>query len=137
NFMFMNIDNKKVNGQGAAQNTLECIYTGREAVGYSDRTDAQTSDTFDTEHTFPQGFFSQNEPMRSDLHHLFPTYSPSNNSRGNFPFGIATQPYKNDDRNYPSHLGANNVYEPHNVQKGSTARAMMYFVIRYTDYTNF
>ena len=27
--MFMKIDNQKTNGQGAAQNTLECVYTGQ------------------------------------------------------------------------------------------------------------
>ena len=32
--MFMIYDNKKVNGQGATQNTIECVYTGRNAVGY-------------------------------------------------------------------------------------------------------
>lgn len=138
--MFMEFDNQKVNGQGATVNTLECVYTGRKTVGYIDRTDAQSTGdptkNFNTEHTFPQGFFNQNEPMRSDIHHLFPTDNPANNSRGNFPFGIATQPYQNESINNPSHLGSNNLYEPRDVQKGKTARAMMYFVIRYSDYSN-
>lgn len=137
--MFMEFDNQRVNGQGASVNTLECVYTGRKTVGYSSRTDAQASDpskNFNTEHTFPQGFFNQSEPMRSDLHHLFPTDNPANNSRGNYPFGIATTPYQNDATNFPSHLGSNNVYEPRDVQKGRTARAMMYFVLRYSDYSN-
>lgn len=134
--MFMEFDNQKTNGQGATVNTLECVYTGRKAVGYVDRADAQNSANFNTEHTFPQGFFNQAEPMRSDLHHLFPTDNPANNSRGNFPFGIATTPYQNDATNFPSHLGSNNLYEPRDVQKGRTARAMMYFVLRYTDYAN-
>src|SRR6185436_6449622 len=30
--MYMEIDNQMVNGQGASQNTLECIYTGDLAV---------------------------------------------------------------------------------------------------------
>ena len=138
--MFMEFDNKRVNGQGASSNTLECVYTGRQVVGYTSRTDAQTtsdpSKNFNTEHTFPQGFFNQAEPMRSDLFHLFPTDGPANNSRGNYPFGIASQPYQNDNINSPSHLGANNLYEPRDAQKGRTARAMMYFVIRYSDYSN-
>lgn len=135
--MFMQIDNQKTNGQGASVNTLECIYTGRKAIDYTDRADAQTGDNFNTEHTFPQGYFNDNEPMRSDLHHLFPTDNPANNSRNNYAFGVATQPYKNDNVNTPSHLGANNLYEPRDQQKGRTARAMIYFVTRYTDYTNF
>lgn len=138
--MFMEFDNQSVNGQGASVNTLECVYTGRKTVGYTSRTDAQSttdpSKNFNTEHTFPQGFFSQNEPMRSDLHHLFPTDNSANNSRGSYPFGIATTPYKNDAINFPSHLGSNNLYEPRDAQKGRTARAMMYFVIRYLDYAD-
>ncbi len=135
--MFMEIDNKFVNGQGAGSNTLECVYTGKLAFGYTDRTSAQTNFNFNTEHTFPQGFFSQNEPMRSDLHHLFPTNDAANNSRNNFAFGVATLPYQNDATNTPSHLGSNSIYEPRDTQKGRTARAMMYFVLRYQDYTNF
>ncbi len=134
--MFMEFDNQKTNGQGATVNTLECVYTGRKAVGYTDRTDAQNSANFNTEHTFPQGFFNQDEPMRSDLYHLFPTDANANNSRGNFPFGIASTPYQNDATNFPSHLGSNNLYEPRDVHKGNVARAMMYFVIRYSDYAN-
>lgn len=135
--MFMTIDNQKTNGQGASINTLECIYTGKKSIGYNSRTESQTNDNFNTEHTFPQGFFSQNEPMRSDIHHLFPTNDAANNSRNNYAFGVATTPYVNDATNTPSHLGANTLYEPRDVQKGKTARAMMYFVLRYQDYTNF
>ncbi len=135
--MFMSIDNQKTNGQGASVNSIECVYTGKKSIAYTSRTESQTNDNFNTEHTFPQGFFSQNEPMRSDLHHLFPTNDAANNSRSNYAFGIASQPYVNDAVNNPSHLGSNNLYEPRDVQKGKTARAMMYFVLRYQDYTNF
>lgn len=135
--MFMTIDNQKTNGQGASVNTLDCIYTGKKSLAYTSRTESQTNDNFNTEHTFPQGYFSQNEPMRSDLHHLFPTNDAANNSRSNYAFGVATTPYVNDATNTPSHLGANTLYEPRDVQKGRTARAMMYFVLRYQDYTNF
>lgn len=142
--MFMQVDNKATNGQGASVNTLECVYTGRVITGYTSRTQAQNSPmNFNTEHTFPQGFFSENEPMRSDLYHLFPTDAPANNSRANFAFGMATTPFQNTSINNPlnltdaSKLGANNLYEPRNLHKGRTARAMMYFVLRYQDYTNF
>jgi len=135
--MFMTIDNQKTNGQGASVNTLECIYTGRKAVGYTSRSDAQTNYTFNTEHTWPQSLFNSAEPMVCDLHHLFPTDNAANNSRSNYPFGVATTPYVNDVVNNPSHLGSNTIYEPRNAQKGRTARAMMYFVLRYQDYSNF
>lgn len=137
NNMFMTIDNQKTNGQGASVNTLECIYTGKKSLAYNTRTESQTNDNFNTEHTFPQGYFSSAEPMKSDLHHLFPTNDAANSSRSNYAFGIATTPYVNESANNPSHLGANTIYEPRDVQKGRTARAMMYFVLRYQDYTNF
>jgi deoxyribonuclease-1 len=131
--MFMVIDNKKTNGQGATQNTIECIYTGRQAVGYTDRTDCQTTYSFNTEHTFPQGFFSSLEPMKSDLHHLFPTDDNANNVRASYPFGVVSNPtWTQGGSKY-----ANSIFEPRDAQKGITARAMLYFVIRYQNYSGF
>ena len=137
NRMFEEIDNKRLNGQGATVNTLECIYTTTLCTGYTNRSNAQSMCSFDTEHTFPQGFFNSADPMQSDLYHLFPTRSNANNSRGNLAFGVATQPYQQEATNAPSKRGANNLYEPHDGQKGPTARGMMYFVVRYQDYNNF
>ena len=51
----------------------------------------QFDDGFNTEHTFPQSFFSQNLPMRSDLFHIFPTLATANSERANFPFGVVSQ----------------------------------------------
>ena len=133
--MFMTIDNKRNNGQNATVNRIECVYTGFNKSSYTSRSDAQTTTpNFNTEHTFPQGFFSQALPMRSDLHHLFPTTNNSNSERGNKPFGVVTG-------GTPVTLGGgsfynNTTFEPRNFQKGRTARAMMYFVIRYQDYAN-
>ena len=131
--MFMIIDNKKVNGQGASQNTIECVYTGRNAVGYIDRTDCQTNFTFNTEHTFPQGFFNSLEPMRADLYHLYPTDDLANNVRGSLPFGTVTNPSWTSGGSKCN----NTTFEPRDVHKGHVARAMLYFVIRYQNYNNF
>ena len=133
--MFMWLDNQRLNGQGAVQNTLECVYTGRLAVGYVSRTDCQTNDTFNTEHTFPQTFFSSNEPMKSDLHHLFPTDDDANNKRANYPFGIVTNAsWSVGGSKFDNNT---NIFEPRDQHKGETARAMMYFVVRYQNYMNF
>jgi hypothetical protein len=131
--MFMWLDNKRTNGQGATQNTLESIYTGALAVGYLNRTDCQNNFSFNTEHTFPQSFFSQLEPMRSDLHHLFPTDNLSNNYRSDNPFGVVTNPTWSSGGS----SGTTSLFEPRDVQKGATARAMFYFVIRYQNYNGF
>jgi hypothetical protein len=131
--MFMIYDNKFINGEGASQNTIECIYTGREAVGYSDRSDCQNNYSFNTEHTFPQGYFSSLEPMKSDLHHLFPTDNLANNARGDNPFGVVSNPTWSSGGSE----GTNSLFEPRDEQKGKSARALLYFVIRWQDYTNF
>lgn len=132
--MFMSIDNKKINGQGATQNTIACIYTGREAVGYSNRTDCQTNFSFNTEHTFPQSFFSSLEPMRSDLHHIFATDEVANNYRADNPFGVVTG---GTIWAVGGSKATNGLFEPRDEQKGIAARAMMYFVLRYQNYSGF
>ncbi|MEO8088332.1 MAG: endonuclease [Bacteroidota bacterium] len=132
--MFMSIDNKKKNGQGAAQNTIECIYTGREAIGYTDRSDCQTNYSFNTEHTFPQTYFSAAEPMKSDLHHLFPTDDLANNARADNAYGIVTGA---TTWAVGGSKATNSLFEPRDAQKGAAARAMMYFVLRYQNYSNF
>jgi endonuclease I len=132
--MFMTIDNKKNNGQAASVNTLECIYTGTVITGYSSRSAAQNGNPqFNTEHTFPQGKFNSNEPMKSDIHHLYPTTNTSNSQRGNDPFGIVS----NAGWNQGGSKSGGGTFEPRDVQKGATARSMMYFVLRYQDYGNF
>ncbi len=131
--MFMVIDNKAVNGQGAGQNTIESVYTGALAVGYIDRNDCQNNFSFNTEHTFPQSIFGSSEPMRSDLHHLFPTDDASNNERADNPFGIVTNPTWTSGGSKSN----GSIFEPRDQQKGASARAMMYFVLRYQNFTGF
>lgn len=132
-YMFMTLDNQRINGSGASQNTLECVYTGRQAIGYTNRQDAQTNDNFNTEHTWPQSLFNSATPMQCDLHHLFPTDETANSTRSNYPFGTVNNPIWNVGGS--KFNGA--LFEPRNEHKGTVARAMMYFVLRYQDYNNF
>jgi hypothetical protein len=132
--MFMEFDNQRVNGQGAAENTLECVYTGRLAVGYTSRTVAQNPPyNFNTEHTWPQSNFNEAEPMKSDLYHLYPTDITANSIRANFPFGKAVTNITWQVGG--SKLGFNNlgqqVFEPRDVHKGDVSRSMFYFITRY------
>jgi endonuclease I len=124
--MYGNLDNKN--------DSVTCVYTLRKAK--FNTTAGATSNNFNCEHTFPQGFFSQNLPMRSDMHHLYSTDDGANNSRGNLPFGVATAPFVQPTVNAPSKNGGGK-YEPQDGHKGNCARAMMYFVLRYQDYANF
>ncbi len=139
--MFMEFDNQKVNGQGATQNTLECVYTGRLAVGYTSRTVAQGAPyNFNTEHTWPQSNFGEQEPMKSDLYHLYPTDITANGIRSNYPFGNVASNITWQVGG--SKLGNNSlgqiVFEPRDVHKGDVSRSMFYFITRYPDnYGNF
>jgi deoxyribonuclease-1 len=121
--MYASIDN--VNGD------VECVYTGRTAT-FNTRAGANAN-SFNCEHTFPQGFFNQNEPMRSDIHHLFPTDVSANSQRGNDPFGSVS----NANWSQGGSKSGGGKFEPRDMHKGAAARAMMYFVLRYQDYSNF
>lgn len=128
NRMFEDIDNQRVNGQGAAQNTLECPYSARVISGFTNRSNAQQSPyNFNTEHTYPQSRFGSQDPMRSDIHHIFPTDAPSNSERGSKPFAELSS--------WTWTMGGsrsnNSGFEPRDAHKGTCARAMLYFGLRY------
>ena len=104
------------------------------------------------EHTWPQSLGAGSEPMKSDMHHLFPTKSNVNSSRGNDPFQDS---YDNDtDKWYRNDYYIETIpteyideyaekfnppnqdderFEPREEQKGNTARAMFYFYTIYVD----
>lgn len=121
--MYSNIDN--VNGK------VTCVYTGREAT-FNSRSGAN-SNNFNCEHTWPQSLFNQNEPERADIHHLFPTDAGANSRRSNYRFGVVSNPSWTEGG---SKLGSG-VFEPRDEHKGDVARAMMYFAIRYQNYSSF
>ena len=104
------------------------------------------------EHTWPQSLGAGSEPMKSDMHHLFPTKSNVNSSRGNDPFaesvdGLTDKWYRNNSyiqsipsqfideyaKKYNPSNQSDERFEPREIQKGNTARAMVYF---YTMYSN-
>jgi len=135
--MYMTIDNEKVNGQGASVNTLTCVYSGIQVTGYSSRTAAQNMG-FNTEHTFPQSMFNSAQPMKADLHHLFPTEGSANSTRSNHPFGIVANVTSQVGLSaLGTNSGGSTVFEPHDGQKGATARAMLYFGARYPQHASF
>lgn len=132
--MFMEIDNWKVNGRGATTNTTQCVYTGRMVTGYASRTTAQNSpNNLNTEHTWPQSMFNSADPMVSDLHHLFVTDNTANSTRSNDPFAIVSSPSWSEGGSKSN----GSTFEPRNEQKGSTARAMLYFVVRHGNQGSF
>ncbi|HCA42030.1 MAG TPA: hypothetical protein DEP28_02115 [Bacteroidetes bacterium] len=111
--------------------TIECVYTGRK-IRATNRTEAQNQN-FNTEHTWPQSFFNELEPMRSDLYHLYPTDETANNVRSNFDFGRALTGITWNVGGSKLGFDSTNqqVFEPRDIQKGNIARAIFYFAVKY------
>ncbi|SEN77729.1 Endonuclease I [Mesobacillus persicus] len=90
---------------------------------------------FNTEHIVPQSWFGALEPMKGDLHHLFTCQPDCNISRSNFPYADFTF-YTPESVYEPiqNHCGVaiNEKFEPEHG-KGKSARAMLYFLLRYPD----
>lgn len=115
---------------------LECVYTGRLA----EPTGSTAVENFNTEHSWPQSMGANREPMRSDLHHLFPSDSRANSSRGNFPFGEpeCAKPGSTSRCSFSgggSFMGKDkngkNTFEVRPKMRGDIARAHFYFAVRY------
>ncbi len=131
-----------------ATDSLTCVYSGLRAKADGTRTPENGSLSFNTEHSWPQSFYNNAEPMRGDIHHLFPTWSSPNQSRSNHPFGeiddnsttswwywenggsVSSIPSSDIDL-YSEYGGS--VFEPREDHKGNVARAMFYF---WTIYSN-
>lgn len=83
---------------------------------------------FNCEHVVPQSWFSEHEPMRGDLHHLFTCEPRCNSDRGSIPFAEL-------DDSVPIVRGCGRKtgdvgFEPV-TGKGAAARATLYFLLRY------
>ncbi|WP_010531321.1 endonuclease I family protein [Lentibacillus jeotgali] len=88
---------------------------------------------YNCEHAVPQSWFNEQEPMRGDIHHLF-TCDPSCNSfRSNYPyhdFAGYTPEVQMSRIDENCGKAAEELFEPE-YGKGTVARAMLYFLIRY------
>lgn len=102
----------------------------------TDRIPDHTS--FNTEHTWPQSKFSgrfSRRAQKTDLHHLFPTFSRINSQRSNYPFAEVQRERdmfcESAQAGSPANGGGGIYFEPPNEHKGNVARAMFYFSVRY------
>lgn len=133
--MYNHIDNKN--------NTIVGVYSGYVKSWNAGGT-GNNPDPINCEHTVPQSFFGKSEPMRSDIHHLFPTYKNWNSVRSNYPFAEINDntttkwmrntssrssiPSSNIDE-YSEQAGQK--FEPREDHKGNVARAVFYFFTMY------
>lgn len=134
-YMYNYIDNQS--------NKIRGVYSGYE-VSWAYGGTGTNPAPINCEHTVPQSFFGQGEPMKSDIHHLFPTYQNWNSTRSNHPFaeiddnttakwmylttGQTAIPTSNIDA-YSEY--ANSQFEPREDHKGNVARAVFYFYTMY------
>lgn len=134
-YMYNNIDNKN--------NSITCVYSGFVQPWTYGGTGTNPA-PINCEHTVPQSFFGEAEPMVSDIHHLFPTYGNWNSTRSNYPFAEITDSQTEkwminttSQTSIPSsNINAYSEYasqkfEPREDQKGNTARAIFYFYTMY------
>ncbi len=127
--------------------TITCVYSGFWQLNpYGN--EITYPNPINTEHTVPQSFFSSNEPMQSDIFHLFPTYGNWNSERSNNRFreipdtdtdkwmlGTNSQtgiPSSNIDAYSESGVvGGSRYFEPREEHRGDMARAVFYFYTMY------
>ena len=118
--------------------SLTCVYTGFTQYWPYGST-GTFPDPINCEHTWPQSYFNEENPMRGDINHLFPTHMDANSRRSNYAFGNVVQNITWQDAG--SKLGQNNyseiVFEPRDGHKGDAARAIFYFVTRYGNRENY
>ena len=164
NFLVDNYKTSTVLGYDTARDTMylridrhggevECIYT-EYAMTLPDGVDPSSylynnGSGIDCEHVWPQSMYDedgvQGNPMKSDMHHLRPSKSNVNSSRGNKPYNeIADQytntwywltyqqssiPTSNIDRYSES---GSSYFEPREDVKGDLARSVVYFYTMYS-----
>lgn len=98
----------------------------------------QEGDCYNREHSVPKSWFSDAEPMYTDLFHVYPTDGYVNNRRGNLPFGevgIFSWESSNGSRIGQNTFGnyTQTVFEPIDEYKGDFARTYFYMVTAYED----
>ncbi|MDD5207870.1 MAG: endonuclease [Elusimicrobiales bacterium] len=92
--------------------------------------DGIAGDFVNAEHVWPQSYFNSSLPMVADLHHLMATLSTPNGRRANLKFArVSKATYSTSSG---SKLGKEG-FEPDDSVKGNVARALFYFIERYSD----
>lgn len=136
----------------AVNDTVEAIYCGYKQ--YIDPNLDPTISVFgdglkdgiNTEHCYPQSRGAENDPARSDMHHLFPSKINVNGDRSSKPF--AEIPDNSTQKWYLNTIisssipttnkdayaeGTSENFEPRESVKGNVARAIFYFYTMYRD----
>jgi hypothetical protein len=136
--LFGSIDLKK-DEKGYYVKDVYCNILVRHGVGPRNQ---PNNNVMNVEHTWPQSKGAKREPFRGDLHHLFPTDSRANSTRGNFPLGEVHNPEDATSNCSSSQKGklihpitkkstSTRGFQPPEGHRGNAARAMFYSAIFY------
>jgi endonuclease I len=121
---------------------LVCVYSGYSVPKTIDSTATSTANVglINCEHSIPQSWFNEVSRMKSDIHHLYPTYTQWNSNRGSDMFGeIPDAQTTTWMRNTTSQSSiptsniaewsedTNSMFEPREDHKGNLARTAFYF----------
>jgi endonuclease I len=127
---------------------LTCVYSGYSVPKAIDSTSTSTANVglINCEHSIPQSWFNELSRMKSDIHHLYPTYTQWNSNRGSDMFGeipdAQTQTWMRGTTSQSSiptsnlaewSEDTNSMFEPREDHKGNLARTAFYF---YTMHAN-
>ncbi|MCB2408111.1 endonuclease [Hymenobacter lucidus] len=121
---------------------LTCVYSGYSVPKTIDSAATSTGGVglINCEHTIPQSWFDEVSRMRSDIHHLFPTYTQWNSNRSNDMFADVpdnqTQIWMRNTTSQSTIPTSNldewsedggSLFEPREDHKGNVARCAFYF----------
>jgi len=127
--------------------TVECLYSGYKKF-VEGGVIGPTPSPLNAEHIVPQSLYNEDEPMRGDMHILYPTYDQWNTKRSNNPFDEindnSTDEWVRNDVSMTS-IPTSNIdeysesltsfaWEPRESRKGDVARAVFYFFTMYPAY---
>lgn len=97
---------------------------------------SQEGDCYNREHSWPQSWFNEGSPMKTDLFHVYPTDGYVNGQRGSYPFGeVGTASWTSQNGSqrgactYPGYTSI--CFEPIDEYKGDFARSYFYMSVRY------
>lgn len=98
-------------------------------------------DCYNREHSFPQSWFNEQSPMKTDIFHIYPTDGYVNGRRSNHPMGnvgSASWTSQNGSKvGSCSNSGySGTVFEPIDEYKGDFARTFFYMAVRYYNEDN-
>jgi endonuclease I len=133
-------DTENADGVHIVDIYTNCPYTVSGPVSFGNA--SSVGGGMNREHTVPQSWFGEAEPMRSDVFHVYPTDCKANNNRSSYLFGECANGSSSSTSKCKEtgKLGSSDwsvfsgtVYEVVDEYKGDIARSYFYMATRYAN----